>query len=243
MSNDLTPETFVPIPVPPPVDPTPNLADEPKVGPGKWWRNSDEDAQRGLFMLTGAQPIVDDRCDKGAIGPYGFHRWNEDTQLCSCGLDTAPNPGTANHDLSLASLSYIDIVYESYPHGYICYYECPTKADEEASLNTTLCPAPTLQELFRLMVEWDIAYTDFGSTEPVAETSHLILEEMELPANLRAWLMSDVKPQRVERFLRGDPHARRRAGGVVPMEGEFGRWISGKVLLNERTFGKHRVGG
>lgn len=242
MSSDMIPDTFVPIPVPPLVHPTPSLADEPKVGAGRWWRNSDEDAQRGLFMLTGAQPISDDRCDRGSIGPYGFHRWNDDTKLCSCGLDTPPNPGTANHDLSLESLAYIDIVYESYPHGYICYYECLTWEEEEASLNTTLCPAPTLQELFRLMVEWDIAYTDFGNTEPVAVTAHLVLEEMELPQAIREWLMSEVKPQRVERFILGDTQARSRVGDVVPMEGEFNLWISSKVLLKTRTFGRHSVG-
>lgn len=63
--------------------------------------------------------------------------------------------------------------------------------------------ARTAHELFRLIVEWDFAYTEFGNREFIAQKCHDLLEHLNMPANVRAELISQVPPQAVELFIRG----------------------------------------
>jgi len=66
--------------------------------------------------------------------------------------------------------------------------------------------ARTPHELFRLIIEWALAHTEFGNNEPAAVTCHKVLQELQMPSEVRNELLTLVEPQAVERYLRGlDP--------------------------------------
>lgn len=64
--------------------------------------------------------------------------------------------------------------------------------------------ARTVHELFRLIIEWAYAYTEFGNTEPAALRCHQLLCEVQMPLEVRNELLNDVPAQAVERFIRGE---------------------------------------
>lgn len=230
------------------------LRDQPthRGGVGYFLRDP-ETATKGFFALAGAKVIESQatevgpdgfprvRCDSSAYGPYGFHVWDEEAGECNCGLTEPPEPVMGHHILTLANLDFVTVVIEVLPHGYILYFECYDPAVEEAAceMRHSDC-ARTLQELFRLMVEWDIAYEVFESREPVAVAAHGVLEELALPENLREWLTTEVPPQKVERFLLGDPDARGRLSGVPDLSDEFDEWVA-HAILTSGALGQHRV--
>lgn len=62
----------------------------------------------------------------------------------------------------------------------------------------------TLHELFRLLIEWDYAHTEFGNNEMVAIYSHNFIEYLQMPDDVRQDLINDVPPQAVELYIRGE---------------------------------------
>lgn len=61
----------------------------------------------------------------------------------------------------------------------------------------------TRHELFRLIIEWAYAHTALNNNEPAAVTCHDILRTVQMPLSVRNELLTEVPPQAVECYLRG----------------------------------------
>lgn len=181
------------------------------------------------------------RCDSGAWGIYGFHTWDADSGTCDCGRTDEPEPVMGHHTLRMEALRYVQVVVDVAPHGYIAYMETFERETEvEACRMRHSDCAPTLQELLRLMIEWDAAYTHFDSREPVAVACHEMLAAMDVPADVHSWLTDSVPEQKVELFLAGEPDAQDRRPGVPDMSDGFNTWIT-KLILESKPLGGRRV--
>lgn len=220
-------------------------------GVGFWHKNVGTDDRHGFFAISGAkenppQAVQADgkmRCDSQAIGPYGFHRWDEAAQVCSCGSTEQAEPVMGHHLITLDRLSVVIVVMEALPYGYILYFEMHDPADEEPCIEMPHSDcARTLQEVFRLLVEWDYAYTHLGSRELIAETCHGMVEVLEIPDSVQQFLLNDMPAEKVNRFLAGEVNARQR---VMPKEvpdltPDTDAWLEEKIL-NSMPLGARRL--
>lgn len=171
------------------------------------------------------------RCDANArTGPHGLHIW--DGTICNCGKTTPPDPLTANHEIRFDNMTAIFPVIEALPYGHILYFELDNPEEELIAIQEshTEC-ARTLQEIFRLLIEWDFAYTELGNRELIATVCHGIAEVLDIPEEIKDWLLSQVPPEKVGRFLAGDTNARTRADiSTIPsLDDEFSKWLYGKI--------------
>lgn len=64
--------------------------------------------------------------------------------------------------------------------------------------------ARTLHELFRLIIEWAYAHTEFGNNELAAKRCYELLQHLNMPNNVREDLINHVPPQAVELYIRGE---------------------------------------
>lgn len=228
------------------------LKDQPthKGGVGFYHKTLGIDDKIGIFNISKMKKIPSNtrdslgnlmRCDSGRYGPYGFHEWNEENQICSCGSLDKPDLSMGHHLVTLSNLSTVFVVRDIYPYGYIMYFELHNLEDEEECCKIPHSEfARSLQELFRLMVEWDFAYTELGNTESVAETCHNILNELQLSEDHRNWLLNTIPPEKVEKFLRGDINARQRSNieDISDLEESFSNWLE-QVVLNSEPLGAY----
>jgi len=192
----------------------------------------------GEFMPGDA---MDQRCDSyKTLGPTGFHKWDSTNNLCSCGLTEMPDPKVGNHSVILDQLKCLYPVIEASPFGIIIYFEF---RDDETELRASkqhfsTC-AHSIQELFRLMLEWEFAATTLGSTEDVAVTSANMLQVLDMPQNIRDWVISEVPPEKVARFLAGNTNAQDRTTDPIPdLTQEFYDWVYNKITQC-RSFGEY----
>jgi len=184
---------------------------------------------------------MDQRCDSyKTLGPTGFHKWDSTNNLCSCGLTEMPDPKVGNHSVILDQLKCLYPVIEASPFGIIIYFEF---RDDETELRASkqhfsTC-AHSIQELFRLMLEWEFAATTLGSTEDVAVTSANMLQVLDMPQNIRDWVISEVPPEKVARFLAGNTNAQDRTTDPIPdLTQEFYDWVYNKITQC-RSFGEY----
>ena len=194
----------------------------------------------GEFMPGDA---MDQRCDSyTSRGPTGFHKWDSTNNLCSCGLTEMPDPKVGNHLITLEQLKCLFPVIEATPYGIIIYFEF---RDDELELlaskqHFSVC-AHSLQEVFRLMLEWEFAATTLGSTEDLAVTSANMLQVLDMPQNIRDWVISKVPPEKVARFLAGHINAQDRTTDPIPdLTQEFYDWVYNKIKQC-RSFGEYDV--
>lgn len=240
--NNSKPLTFVP-PLQPPLL---RLIDEPthRGGVGDYARFAGYRDDRGIFMLSGARLIpagATERCDADRYGPYGFHRWDEYSQMCNCGSADMPDPNMGNHMITMENLEWADVIYDASPIGYLMYLEHKTPELDEQVRLVTPTATRTLQELFRIMVEWDFAYKELGNTELVSKTCSGILDSMGMPDEFRSWLLSDVDDQFVARYLKGHVRAYDRGVNVPPLPEQFDDWTTRLLVENSRQLGVHRA--
>jgi len=177
------------------------------------------DNTKGLFAFTQLVPdmpveaSVDgdgqaiERCDAGRNqhGPIAFHTWDETAQECSCGADTAADPLTGNHYILFHEITFVGSVFGSAAIGGQVIYLESSDADAEVLTvaNRHSASARTIQELLRLMMEWEIAGTDFGSTEAMVGVATEMLEGLNMPADVRDWIWTNVPPNKVQKYLEG----------------------------------------
>ena len=91
----------------------------------------------------------------------------------------------------------------------------------------------TPHELFRLIIEWALAHTEFGNDEPAAVTCHKVLQELQMPIEVRTELLEQVEPQAVERYIRGEFPFKGTSFDVLedpPMPPLFEAWYREKRL-------------
>jgi hypothetical protein len=194
----------------------------------------------GEFMPGDA---MDQRCDSyTSRGPTGFHKWDSTNNLCSCGSSEMPDPKVGNHSVVLDQLKCLYPVIEASPHGLIIYFEFRDDEIElQASKQHFSTCAHSIQELFRLMLEWEFAVSTLGSTEDVAVTSANMLQVLDMPENIREWIINEVPPEKVARFLAGETNAQDRTTDPIPdLSQEFYDWVYNK-MKQCRSFGEYDV--
>ncbi len=173
---------------------------------------------KGIFAFVQLVPNVelveefgDVRCDGGTnnFGPMGFHEWDEALQVCNCGSSDKPYALTGNHALLFSSLEYIDVALGN-PDcgGTIVYIE---SSDEGAELEMVKvwpsASARTLQEVLRLLLEWEIAGELFDSTEPMADIAKQMIIGLGMTEEIKTWIWDNVPPNKVQLFLEGNTNA------------------------------------
>ena len=79
----------------------------------------------GLFCLTRADVVLEEsgRCNPLTTGPASFHIWDEESNLCSCGLDKKPDIFTGDHFVDVPMIAGYHILIEGMPYGFIVYVE------------------------------------------------------------------------------------------------------------------------
>lgn len=228
------------------------LRDHPqhRGGVGFYHKNS-EDTTRGFFALSGARLNPNNasdptgqwvRCDSAHYGPYGYHRWDEDLNVCNCGRPDAPDPSFGHHEIVLSNIDFVSSVIDVLPFGYILYFDLKNEEDEKACLmqRHSDC-AKTIQEIFKLMLEWDFAYTELGNRELVAESCHGMVGSLGIPDAIKNWLLSDLPDEKVAKFIKGDTNANEPAprSDIPDLSDEFNTWVCEKIL-NAKPIGAYR---
>lgn len=85
----------------------------------------------------------------------------------------------------------------------------------------------TIQELFRLIIEWAYAHTHFENNEHASIISHNALRVLQMPLDVRNELLEFVPPQAVELFVRGEyPFTASEIMENPPMPPLFSNWIN-----------------
>ena len=185
------------------------------------------------------------RCDyKAPQIARGFHHWNAETNLCSCGLSDEPNRITGGH-WTLEELTALFPVLDACPAGIIVYFEAVQLAGtirEQNFIGPATNVTRTLQEMFRLLIEWKYAHKYLGNNEEMAVCATEILEVLDLPPSIRQWILDNVPNEKVNRFLEGRTDAQQRADiETIPnLTDEFKEWIVTK-FRQTKSFGEHGV--
>ena len=210
---------------------------------------------KGFFAFTQfAKPETflleedeDKRCDYSAPRiARGFHHWNTTTNLCSCGSTDKPNRLTGGH-WTFEELTALFLVVDVYPVGTIVYMELEWSPEREAMQaqnfhkNRATNLTRTLQEQFRLLIEWEYAHKNLGNNEEMAVCASEILEAVALPPTIRQWILDEVPNEKVNRFLEGRTDAQQRAitGTIPDLTEEFKEWLLGK-FKETKGFGEHK---
>jgi hypothetical protein len=188
-----------------------------------------------------------DRCDRyRQHGPAGWHDWNETTGECSCGSTDKPDLLTCSHQIEWGNFEIMLPVITAPQVGYILWFE---NKDRSLELGTTEAPytamTRTLQEMFRLLVEWDYAHTELDNHESFAVTAHNFLKAVGISDSLRTWLIESVPPERVGRYLEGHPNARARTTLPIPelslnggLEEDFYYWVT-DLIADAKDIGSY----
>jgi len=199
----------------------------------------------GFFALSGArlnpEVAVDPsgvwvRCDSASYGPYGYHRWDAELEICNCGRTDEPDPSFGHHEIVLANINFVFSVISAVPHGYVLYFELKNEVDEETCIRQRHSDcARSLQEIFRLMLEWDYAYTELNNREEVATSCHGIVGYLDIPEDIKSWLLSALPDEKVSKFIKGDPNATTPADRteVPDLASEFNEWVCEKILQSK----------
>ena len=204
---------------------------------------------KGLFGIAKADypasfipsDAMDQRCDAYRnVGPRGFHVWDETTSLCSCGSTDQPNAKTGNHKVIMEELKCLFPVIEALPYGFLLYLEF---RDDQTEEETLVAQATTFtrtnQEAFRLLLEWDFSAMYLSNTEDIAVTAAGMVRVLDIPQNLRDWIINQVPPEKVGRYLAGQNNARARTTEPIPdLSEEFYNWVYNK-MQQCRSFGEY----
>ena len=202
---------------------------------------------RGFFAFTQfAKPETflleedkDKRCDY--LSPRivrGFHHWNAETSLCSCGSTDEPSRITGGHAMP-GRVSSIFPVIDAYPIGMIIYIEIEWAHEPEEMeyqnfhKNVATNITRTLQEQFRLLIEWEYAHEHLGNNEEMAVCASGILQAVDLPVTIRQWILDNVPNEKVNRFLEGREDAQQRAeiDTIPDLTEEFKEWLLSKSQI------------
>lgn len=188
----------------------------------------------------------DKRCDYSSQRIVrGFHHWNTETNLCSCGSTDEPSRVTGGHAMP-GKISAIMPVIDAYPIGMIIYIEIEW-ADELQEMeyqnfhkNVATNITRTLQEQFRLLIEWEYAHEHLGNNEEMAVCASEILKEIDFPLTIRQWILDNVPNEKVNRFLEGREDAQQRAeiDTIPDLTDEFKEWLLNK-FSTAKNFGEH----
>jgi hypothetical protein len=181
-------------------------------------------------VIDGVDTPASERCDAGipteVPKPTALHEMDENTGVCLlCGSTDPVYPTTNSHVASLSNMRILRLPIQGYK-GFVVYLQMDSKELEDKDFHYSENLGKTLQELFRLMLEWEWCYTELGCRDTYSTLCYEILEEMQMPESIRSWLWNEVPEQRVAKFLKGDPNARERSNPetIPDMTLEFDAW-------------------
>lgn len=224
------------------------LQDEPneRGSIGYYHKIIDDTDNVGFFAISKVAQIPvkdviegeDTRCDRGKIGPSSLHRWDETSGLCACGSTEPPDPVTGDHLIAMQDLVVCYPVFEAMPHAIILYIELKDPLKEEEAIRQPN-HTRTLQEMLRYIIEWDWAYDTLGNREEIAALCNNIMSTIATPDEVKQWVIEQMPPEKVGRFLQGHPDARARTTEPIPDLPNFvSSWMHG-LIVNCRTFGEY----
>lgn len=219
-----------------------------EYGIGYYFREIGKTDTRGLFNFCKAiknfrfEPGFDEeakthfnRCDnlapRNVFLPSGFHEWDYESNVCSCGSTDKPYGTTNDHYTCLTHCKVFRVPIQT-EHGFIVYLEYKHPENEEHSMQNSECNARTFQELFRYILEWAWVHENMGNNEPVAVAASEFIAGIDIPPTILEWLWGNVPDQPVARYLRGSQTARFRAptDAIPDMTDEFNQWIEALIL-------------
>lgn len=181
-----------------------------------------KDESIATTAITRCDSLIDIKIPK----PTALHETDKLTGLCKlCGSDSYVYPTTHSHSASLKNIRTLRMPIQGYK-GFVVYLKLDDKELEILDFNYSENLGRTLQELFRLMLEWEWCYLELGTRDTYSVLAYEMLEELSLPDLIRNWLWEEVPEQRVAKFLKGDTNARLRSDtSTIPeMSPEFDSW-------------------
>jgi hypothetical protein len=104
-----------------------------------------------------------------------------------------------------------ETVLDLAPHAIITYDEIDQDYIDQFSKEDSKslwaihpqCIGSTLEELLRLIIEWGLAYLEFGNREPIAVISDRVLRAIQMPLEVRNALL-EIPAQTVEKYIKND---------------------------------------
>jgi hypothetical protein len=182
------------------------------------------DNDMGVFAFTNSLPIVFDietgRCDTENYGPAGFSR---DGSVAEPIVDDVSKLITYEPVLSVNGL------------GHIIFFHMKDDEDlAEWGVNNFEIPsvARTLMELLKIMVEWAEVYKPpFNNKEPITEKIIKFFETVGADSSFIDHVKANQVDMQVVQFLLGNPNARVRPDGVLPLTAEVESWLLPKLCF------------
>jgi len=182
------------------------------------------------------------RCDgnspRSTPMPVDFHEWDYENEVClACGSKSQPFGTTNSHVASLNNSKILRMPIHS-QYGFITYIEIDDPELEKQAFEDPQNCARTLQEVFRLMLEWEWAHNELGNREEIAVVAKNMLADLEMPESVRDWLWNELPPMRIAKFISGDSEPRDRAdASLIPdMTKEFENWCLHLILGKPRLW-------
>ena len=218
---------------------------------GKFYKKIGTDDSVGVFSFTrmidpktASDVDVTDarRCDTGfKKGPSGFHDWDAETNTCSCGSTSKPYGLTHHHYIKFNQLVCMHTVMDILPFSVIMYMELKDPEDEIKTIEDYHHEhTRTLQELFRLIIEWDFDYTNFDNREETAIVCNEIMSNINMPIEIKDWFIEEMPSEKVGRYLEGNTEAKDRIPELIPDLPDFiSEWLLDKVTHNNRGIGRY----
>ena len=174
------------------------------------------------------------RCDnsapRDAYLPSGFHKWDYELNLCSCGSTSKPHGTTNDHYTCLTHCKVFRVPIQT-KKGFIVYLEYKNPENESINIERSDCSGRTFQEVFRSILEWQWVHLNLGNNEAVAIAAHEFIQEINPPEDIIDWLWLDIPDQHVAKFLRAIPNPRQRniLEEIPDMNTRFNLWIETQI--------------
>lgn len=176
--------------------------------------NRPPDSTFGTFSFGASIPIQsgDWRCYRGM---YGFWQFSND-----------------NHDDEIVSEVSEILVFETLLNlngvAHVVYVEATNKEQiAYQKINNSIAPASgrTLQELLRLIYEWDVvAREPFNSTDPPAVAAREFVDALGFTTEELA-VLSQLHEMQIASYIQGNENARLRPDGIEPMSEDVRRMV------------------
>lgn len=125
-----------------------------------------------------------------------------------------------NHNIVIDFSPLVAVSYTIMEKEYIDLYS----SDALVKMHPQ-CIGRTIQELFRLILEWAWCYRNLNSIEPMAIHCDMLLRHLQMPVQVRNDLLSSVPDQAVSKYLMGDSSALDIAEEDPECPDSFKYWI------------------
>ena len=180
------------------------------------------DNDKGVFIFTNSLPVVlnpeTGRCDIDNYGPIAFTK-------------DGSTPKPLMDDIS--KLITYEPILSVNGVGHLIFLHMKNDEDlAELGVNNFEVPsiARTLMELLKIMVEWTQVYEEpFNNKEPIVEKTIKFFETVGTDNNFIDHVKTNQVDMQVVQFILGNPNARVRPEGILPLTAEVENWLLPKL--------------